>query len=181
MDKFFDSPIVQECIEDIMEMQFEAMMYTQYAEYANFTEQRENLNMLQRLLEKQKNMYYRCQLSGTESSLSLMDDIKSHFIQMGYNETKSVLEMFDETAETLVSLQKELDWNEKYHSQKFDSEDDPQEKWWHSDNCHLGLASYRACPIIRESQARQVPPFIQRIQRNLCHSKTSRSNPLSEP
>ena len=127
MDKFFDSPIVQECIEDIMDMQFEAMMFTQYAEYANFSEQRENLNMLQKLLEKQKNMYYRCQLSGTESALSLMEDIKGHFVKMGYNEAKSVLEMFDETAETLVDLQHELDWNEKYFTKP--EEDDPTEKW----------------------------------------------------
>jgi len=114
MDSFFDSPIVQECIEEIMDMQFEAMMFTQYAEYANFSEQRENLNMLQRLLEKQKNMYYRCQLSGSESALTLMNDIKGHFVKMGYDDGQSVLEMFDDTQETLMSLQKELDWNEKY-------------------------------------------------------------------
>lgn len=128
MDKFFDSPIVQGCIEDIMDMQFEAMMYTQYAEYANLTEQRENLNMLQRLLEKQKNMYYRCQLSGTESALRLMEDIRGHFVKMGFKETQSVLEMFDETQQTLNDLVKELDWHEKYSS-KPEEEEDPNEKW----------------------------------------------------
>lgn len=127
MDKFFDSPIVQGCIEDIMDMQFEAMMYTQYAEYANLTEQRENLNMLQRLLEKQKNMYYRCQLSGTESALSLMEDIRGHFVKMGFNESQSVLEMFDETQQTLNDLVRELDWHEKYSSKP--EEEDPNEKW----------------------------------------------------
>lgn len=153
MDKFFDSPIVQGCIEDIMDMQFEAMMYTQYAEYANLTEQRENLNMLQRLLEKQKNMYYRCQLSGTESALRLMEDIRGHFVKMGFKETQSVLEMFDETQQTLNDLVKELDWHEKYSS-KPEEEEDPNEKWWHLNNCHIGLASNSACPIISRSQAR---------------------------
>ena len=127
MDNFFESPIVQACIEDIMEMQFEAMMYTQYAEYATLTEQRENLNMLQKLLEKQKNMYYRCQLSGTESALSLMDDIRGHFVKMGFKETQSVLEMFDETQQTLNDLVRELDWHEKYSSGP--ETDDPTEKW----------------------------------------------------
>lgn len=94
-DSFFQSEIVQSCLEDIMVLQHEVMLYTQYGMYATIQEQRDNVRTLRVLLSKQKNMFLRCSLSDSPAAKELQVEILKHFEKFGHIVPENPIDIFD--------------------------------------------------------------------------------------
>lgn len=114
-ERFFDSEIVTEAIQDIVEMQNQVMIFAQYGEYASIAEQRENLELLKVLHSKQRNMCFRCILSGDPDAKQLLAEVLDHFREHGHDiNPDNPLAVFDKVREDLDNVEKELDFCEKY-------------------------------------------------------------------
>ena len=82
---FFESEVVQKCLEEIDFLQNCVMVFSQYADYATVEDQKENIQNLRLLLEKQRNMYSRCRLCGDdEGARDMMREVEQHFYSNGF-------------------------------------------------------------------------------------------------
>ena len=114
-ERFFDSEIVTEAIQDIVEMQNQVLIFAQYGEYASIAEQKENLELLKALHSKQKNMCFRCILSEDPDAKQLLAEVLDHFRDFGHDiDPSNPMEVFDKVRRDLDNLEKELDFCEKY-------------------------------------------------------------------
>lgn len=114
-ERFFDSEIVTEAIQDIVEMQNEVLIFAQYGEFATIEAQRDNLQLLRRLQSKQKNMCFRCILSDDPDAKQLLDEVLEHFEQYGHEvDRDNPMEVFDQVEAELTVIEKELDFCEKF-------------------------------------------------------------------
>jgi hypothetical protein len=112
---FFDSSIVQEAIEEIVDLQHEIMIFSQYADYATLEQQKENLKVLRRLHEKQKNMCFRCVISKDDDAKILLGDVMAHFRSYGHIiDEKNPLSVFDEVGDSLDDIERDLDYCERH-------------------------------------------------------------------
>ena len=114
-DKFFESEIVIHALEDIMVLQSEVLMFSQYALYATLEEQRLNVKTLRTLLSKQKNMFFRCMLSESPAAKELMAEIIDHFQSCGIENTGDPMEMFDLMAISIDEIENDLNQEEERH------------------------------------------------------------------
>ena len=116
MDKrFFDSQIVTEAIQDIVEMQNEVLLFAQYGEFATIAEQRDNLKLLRALHSKQKNMCFRCTLTDDPDAKRLLEEVLSHFREFGHEiDPDNPLLVFDNVEADLDVIEHELDFCEKF-------------------------------------------------------------------
>ena len=109
-DSFFDSEIVQHSLEDIALLQSEVLMFAQYGLYATIEEQRANVEVLRTLLAKQKNMFFRCMLSDSDSAKELAQEIVDHFAKYGMVEdADNPIELFDLMSISIDEIEKEID------------------------------------------------------------------------
>ena len=110
---FFDSGMVKESLKEIQEMQMNVLLFTSYAEYAPLSEHRRHIDLMKKLLEKQKNMYYRMSLSKDPEAKSMMEDVEGHFRENGYDvQPGNAFHIFDEVMEDVEegfkTIQREL-------------------------------------------------------------------------
>lgn len=114
-DNFFASTIVASSIEEIMELQQEVLIFAQFADFATISQQRENLDMLRTLQEKQKNMCFRCILSDDPDAKALLAEVMDHFEQYGHTiDPENPMKVFDEVALQLQEMEDDLDYAEKH-------------------------------------------------------------------
>ena len=114
-DTFFESEVVTRSIEEIMDMQNQVLLFATFGEYASIEDQRENLNLLRRLQEKQKNMCFRCVLSQSANAKQLLEDVMNHFREFGHTvDPENPMKVFDEVEVELNNMEKDLDFCEKY-------------------------------------------------------------------
>lgn len=114
-DNFFESDIVTESIRDIVEMQDQVMIFAQYGEYATIPDQRDNLELLRALMNKQKNMCFRCILSDSPSAKALLEEVLDHFKLYGHVIDKDdPMAVFEDVKKSLDDIEYELDYYEKY-------------------------------------------------------------------
>ena len=112
---FFESPIVMQAIEEIVDLQHEIMIFSQYAEYATLEQQKENLVILRRLHEKQKNMCFRCVMSKDVDATILLGEVLAHFKSYGHTiDEENPLAVFDEVADSLDDIERDLDYCEQH-------------------------------------------------------------------
>lgn len=108
---FFNSKVVQDCVQEIGELQMEVMLFAQYSEFATYEEKLDHVRVLRVLVDKQKNMYYRCHLSNSKQAKSMMKDMEEHFIEMGFETPENVdetLDYFDRISESIDEIEQEF-------------------------------------------------------------------------
>ena len=114
-DSFFASEIVANAIEEIMDMQTQVMLFAQFGEYASLEDQKENLELLRNLKEKQMNMCFRCMLSDSEDAKKLLGEVMDHFKKFGHDvDTSDPLKVFAEVEQSLVEMQDDIEYCEKH-------------------------------------------------------------------
>jgi len=114
-DNFFSSQIVLDSIKEIMELQNEVLVFSQYAEYATIIEQQGNLDLLRRLMSKQKNMCFRCTMTDSPDAKQLLNEVLNHFESFGHTvDRDNPMLVFDEVNDNLDDIEFELDFFSKY-------------------------------------------------------------------
>ena len=145
-DTFFDSQVVGDSLSDIVDLQYEVLAFSEIADFAPIREQKKNLAKLRTLLEKQKNMFFRCQLSKSQAAKELHDEILMHLQQNGHTiDWHDPIKIFDQLAEELDDIE-------------LDIRNQEERGMWQAKNCHMGLASHLLPSIIKK--------FSHHIQRN---------------
>ena len=108
-DPFFDSAVVGDALADIVDLQHEVLLFAEVADYATIVDQKDNLKKLRLLLEKQKNMFFRCQLSDSEAAKELHDEILMHLQQNGHIiDWHDPIKIFDQLALELDDIELDL-------------------------------------------------------------------------
>ena len=114
-DNFFDSEIVLEAISEIVDLQNQVLVFSAYAEFATISEQQDNLDLLRRLMAKQKNMCFRCTMTDSPSAKALLDEVMGHFSKFGHTvDRDNPMAVFVEVADNLDNIEFELDYYSKY-------------------------------------------------------------------
>ncbi len=114
-DNFFESEIVLESISEIIELQNQVLIFSEYAEYASISEQQDNLDVLRRLMAKQRNMCFRCTMTDSPSAKALLGEVMSHFAKFGHTvDEDNPMAVFTEVADNLDDIEFELDYYSKY-------------------------------------------------------------------
>ena len=147
-DSFHDSEEVGKALEEIVDLQYAVLVFAEYGDEMPLSAQRENLKTLRLLLEKQRNMFFRCQLekSESESAKELHDDILMHLQQNGHIiDWHDPIKVFDQLELQVDDLE-------------LDIRNQEEREMWHATNCHMGLASHLLSSIIKK--------FSHHIQRN---------------
>lgn len=113
--KFFESEVVMYAIEEIMDLQTEVMLFAQYADYASLEQQRENINLLKKLMGKQKNMCFRCTLVDDPDAKTLLTEVLEHFVSHGHTvDYNDPIKVFDEVALQIQEMDDDLTYAEKH-------------------------------------------------------------------
>ena len=111
-DAFVESKVVQACLEDILDLQMEVMMFASVVDIdvATIQQQKENLSTLKELHRKQKNMFFRCQLCPeSEAARTMVIEILAHFEQMGYDvDLNDPISVFDIVEQSLIELEVDI-------------------------------------------------------------------------
>lgn len=107
-DTFFESEVVKDSLQDIVDLQMEVMLFAEYALYATVEEQKRNLKVLRMLLAKQKNMFFRCMLSDSPGAKDLMEEILQHFRDHGHENVANPLKVFDDMSENLDQIEQDI-------------------------------------------------------------------------
>ncbi len=114
-DNFFSSQIVLDSIKEIMELQNEVLVFSQYAEFATIIEQQNNLDLLRRLMYKQKNMCFRCTMTDSPDAKNLLNEVLDHFEKFGHTvDRDNPMLVFNEVNDNLDDIEFELDFFSKY-------------------------------------------------------------------
>ena len=114
-DNFFSSEVVLDSIKEIVELQEKVLVFSQYAEYATITEQQDNLDLLRRLMAKQKNMCFRCTMTDSADAKNLLNEVLDHFEVHGHTvDRENPMLVFDEVSDNLDDIEFELDFFSKY-------------------------------------------------------------------
>ena len=112
---FFYSDIVLAAIEDISDMQNQILLFSQYADYATVQDQKDNLVLLKELHSKQKNMCFRCILSGDPDAKLLLEDVIRHFESFGHKvDHENPMGVFDDVYEDLLEIGKGIAFAEEH-------------------------------------------------------------------
>jgi len=112
-EDFFSSPIVKESINEIVDLQNQVLLFSTFGEYSSIEQQRENLEVLKKLHAKQKNMCFRCLISGNEDAKLLMMEVIQHFESFGHEvDLENPMAVFDDVMETLDQLEYEITYCE---------------------------------------------------------------------
>ena len=114
-DTFFKSEVVVRSIEEIMDMQNQVLLFATFGEYASLEDQRENLDLLRRLKDKQMNMCFRCILSNSPDAKQLLEEVINHFREFGHViDPDNPMKVFDEVESNLNEMESDLDFCEKH-------------------------------------------------------------------
>jgi hypothetical protein len=114
-DNFFESDVVVDSLKEILELQESVLAFAQYGEFATINEQQDNLDVLRKLMAKQKNMCFRCTMSDSPDAKKLLNEVLNHFEHYGHTVDRSKpMEVFDEISSSLNEIEFELDYFSKY-------------------------------------------------------------------
>ena len=114
-DRFFESEVVNHAINDIVLMQEEVLIFSQFADYASLEQQRENLITLRSLSSKQKNMCFRCMLSDDPDAKILLHEVLKHFEDFGHKvDYNDPLKVFSEVEQQLQEIDDDLSYAEEH-------------------------------------------------------------------
>ena len=107
MSKFFDSEIIQEELEEINDLQKE--VYHKTFQRMNREDQKEHVELLIELLEKQKIMYTRLSLSDDPQAVKMREQLRKSVTIMGFPEGTDINVLFDGMKKTIEKLKERVD------------------------------------------------------------------------
>ena len=115
MNDFFDSEMVRESLEDIKNLQdiiTDGILEAAFSAglgYEDEDEEREQLDLVEELLEKQQLMYVRCKLSGDEDAWMVAENMRESLRKRGMTRGTTVEQMFENMKGTIRKLKETLD------------------------------------------------------------------------
>ena len=109
MSEFFESEIVREELNEINKLQEE--IYGSVFSFGSLSreEQKEHIDDLIDLLDKQRIMYTRLSLSDDPQALKLRNQIEQSVVMMGFPQGTDVNMLFDGMDKTINDLKKHVD------------------------------------------------------------------------
>tara|TARA_B100000427_G_C15169149_1_gene446488 strand:- start:143 stop:466 length:324 start_codon:yes stop_codon:yes gene_type:complete len=107
MSNFFDSEIIQEELEEINDLQKE--VYQKAFQRMNREDQKEHVELLIQLLEKQKIMYTRLSLSDDPQAVKMKEQLRKSVTIMGFPEGTDINVLFDGMKKTIEKLKERVD------------------------------------------------------------------------
>ncbi len=109
MSEFFDSDVVQDSLEEIQELQNSIQDAMMKYNFLNFWQQKEKLEELEELLEKQQLMYVRMKLSDDPNAKDIVKKMQMSLKDMGMPKSTTVEQMFEQMKLTISNLRRALD------------------------------------------------------------------------
>ena len=107
MSNFFDSEIIQEELEEINDLQKE--VYQKAFQRMNREDQKEHVELLIELLEKQKIMYTRLSLSDDPQAVKMREQLRKSVTIMGFPEGTDMNTLFEGMKKTIEKMQSNVD------------------------------------------------------------------------
>ena len=109
MSEFFRSEIVREELDEINRMQKEVYGKMMTFGSLNLEDQKEHIDMLIDLLEKQKVMYTRLSLSDDPMAINMKNNLRKSVTTLGFPEGTDITVLFDSMRQTIESLKQNVD------------------------------------------------------------------------
>ena len=109
MSEFFRSEIVREELDEINRMQKEVYSKMMTFGSLDLEDQKEHINMLIDLLEKQKVMYTRLSLSDDPMAKKMKQQLEQSVQLMGFPAGTSIQVLFDGMKQTIDNLSQRID------------------------------------------------------------------------
>ena len=108
---FFDSDIVRAEMAEIHELQEEVFDNVMKFQYMNDSDKLHHINVLEKLIEKQKIVYARLSLSDDPDAKQMMEEILKSAVMMGLPKNVDVNLMFNQMSEMMKVMRQQLDTN----------------------------------------------------------------------
>ena len=112
MSDFFDSPVVRASLAEIQDLQEELMrnmMSGGLGKFHPLTEGREQLDLMRKLIDKQKNFIFRLTLSDDPKANEMKEQIMESARFLGLKPSEDINEFFNSLEKTLDRLESTLD------------------------------------------------------------------------
>ena len=109
MSEFFRSEIVREELDEINRMQQEVYGKMMTFGSLNLEDQKEHIDMLIDLLEKQKVMYTRLSLSDDPMAIDMKNNLRKSVTMMGFPEGTDISVLFEGMKATIDNLKQQVD------------------------------------------------------------------------
>ena len=110
MSEFFRSEIVREELDEINRMQQEVYGKMMTFGSLNLEDQKEHIDMLIDLLEKQKVMYTRLSLSDDPQAKKMKEQLQQSVQMLGFPEGTDMSILFDGMYQTIQNLKRQVDF-----------------------------------------------------------------------
>ena len=109
---FFDSEIVRAEMAEITELQEDVYANVMKFHYMNDEDKCYHINLLDKLIDKQKILYARLSLSDDPAAKQMKDDIQKSATIMGLPDNVDMNAIFTQMSEMIDIMKKQLDMNE---------------------------------------------------------------------
>ena len=106
---FFDSDIVRAEMSEIHELQEEVFENVMKFQYMNDSDKLHHLNVLERLIEKQKVVYARLSLSNDPEAKKMKEEILKSAEMMGLPKGVDISLMFNQMSDMMRMMRQQLD------------------------------------------------------------------------
>ena len=108
---FFDSDIVRAEMAEIHELQEEVYDNVMKFPYMNDSDKLHHINILEKLIEKQKIVYARLSLSDDPDAKKMKEEILKSAVMMGLPKNVDVNLMFNQMSDMMKVMRQQLDTN----------------------------------------------------------------------
>ena len=108
---FFDSDIVRAEMAEIHELQEEVFDNVMKFQYMNDSDKLHHINVLEKLIEKQKIVYARLSLSNDPDAKKMKEEILKSAVMMGLPKNVDVNLMFNQMSDMMKVMRQQLDTN----------------------------------------------------------------------
>ena len=106
---FFDSDIVRAEMAEIQELQEEVFDNVMKFQYMNDSDKLHHINVLEKLIEKQKIVYARLSLSDDPDAKQMKEEILKSAVMMGLPKNVDVNLMFNQMSDMMGIMRQQLD------------------------------------------------------------------------
>ena len=106
---FFDSDIVRAEMAEIHELQEEVFDNVMKFQYMNDSDKLHHINVLEKLIEKQKIVYARLSLSNDPDAKKMKEEILKSAVMMGLPKNVDVNLMFNQMSDMMGIMRQQLD------------------------------------------------------------------------
>ena len=106
---FFDSDIVRAEMAEIHELQEEVFDNVMKFQYMNDSDKLHHINILEKLIEKQKIVYARLSLSDDPEAKKMKEEVLKSAVMMGLPRNVDITLMFNQMSDMMNMMRQQLD------------------------------------------------------------------------